>query len=205
MRQWRHWIPWLLMMGYSVWVFAPFLAPVFIGIDWLTAARGIYFVYSFFCHQLPERSFFLFGEKAMYSLAETQAVWEYTTDSLGLRQFLGTPMGWKAAWSDRMVAFYASVWFFMLWRWGVRNRKTLRVNPKMLIFLLPMALDGASHLLSDLESFEQGFRETNQRLVFLTGNTLPFWFYEGNALGSFNSWMRLGEWCSQQPGEFWNS
>jgi len=94
-----------------------------------------------------------------------------------------------------MVAFYASVWFFMLWRWGVRNRKTLRVNPKMLIFLLPMALDRASHLLSDLESFEQGFRETNRWLVFLTGNTLPFWFYEGNALGSFNLWMGLGEWC----------
>jgi hypothetical protein len=31
--------------------------------------KAVYFIY-LFCHQLPERSFFFFGEKTMYSLSE---------------------------------------------------------------------------------------------------------------------------------------
>lgn len=96
MRQWRHWIPWMLMMGYSVWGFAPFLAPVFMEIGWLTAVEGFtsfILVSATNCLNAP---FFLFGEKAMYSLAETQAVWECTTDPLVLRQFLGTPHGMES-------------------------------------------------------------------------------------------------------------
>ncbi len=57
--------------------------------------------------------------------------------------------------------------------------------------MLPMAIDGTSHLISDLPGVEQGFRSTNAWLAALTGNTLPAWFYVGDALGSFNSWMRL--------------
>jgi hypothetical protein len=72
----------------------------------LTGQEVIYFIYSFFCHQLPERSFFLFGEKSMYSLGEIQAVWQNTANPMILRQFIGNEsMGWKIAWSDRMIGF----------------------------------------------------------------------------------------------------
>ena len=37
----------------------------------------------------------------------------------------------------------------------------------------------------------QGFRYNNAWLATLTGNLFPKSFYEGTALGSFNSWMRL--------------
>ncbi|MHA1937336.1 MAG: hypothetical protein ACW97O_03915, partial [Candidatus Thorarchaeota archaeon] len=37
----------------------------------------------------------------------------------------------------------------------------------------------------------EGFRYTNEWLAQLTGSIFPTTFYAGNALGSFNSWMRL--------------
>ena len=36
-----------------------------------------------------------------------------------------------------------------------------------------------------------GFRDSNAWLAAFTGHALPGWFYAGDALGSFNSWMRL--------------
>ena len=59
------------------------------------------------------------------------------------------------------------------------------------LLLLPMAIDGTTHAISDFSGIGQGFRDSNAWLVSLTGNTSPTWFYAGDALGSFNSWMRL--------------
>lgn len=58
-------------------------------------------------------------------------------------------------------------------------------------FILPMALDGGSHFVSDLARIGLGFRDSNAWVVTLTGNALPTWFYVGDVLGSFNSWLRL--------------
>jgi len=53
-------------------------------------------------------------------------------------------------------------------------------------------LDGGTHMLSDLTGgIGVGFRYTNQWLAILTNNAFPPTFYLGDALGSFNSWMRL--------------
>ena len=68
-----HWFEMFLII-YGLWVFTPWLAPIFMKLGWTSAGDAVYFIYSFFCHQLPERSFFLFGEKQMYSLAEIQTV-----------------------------------------------------------------------------------------------------------------------------------
>jgi hypothetical protein len=54
-----------------------------------------------------------------------------------------------------------------------------------------MVIDGTSHMISDLAGLEQGFRTSNVWLASLTGNALPASFYLGDALGSFNSMMRL--------------
>jgi uncharacterized membrane protein len=187
----RYWFAWFAVI-YGVYVTLPFLAPVFLHIGALLPARIIYTVYSFLCHQLPERSFFLFGPKTMYSLAEIQSRWQQTTNPMILRQYIGDPStGWKVAWSDRMVTLYTSIFFFGLLWWPLR--KKIRPLPLfgLMLMMLPMALDGTSHLISDLPGVEQGFRSTNAWLVTLTGNTLAGWFYAGDALGSFNSWMRL--------------
>src|SRR5687768_10417257 len=105
---------WLLVVNLliAVWVGLPWLAPVFMNLGWTSAAKVVYLIYSFQCHQLPERSYFLFGRQAMYSLAAIQAAWQITTDPFTLRQFIGNPeMGWKVAWSDRMVSMYTSILF----------------------------------------------------------------------------------------------
>ncbi len=186
-----HWMP--IFLGIiGIWVWTPWLAPIFMYIGWERAGNLIYWIYQFFCHQLPERSFFFFGSKPMYSLSEIQAVWHSGLNPLQLRKFIGNPvMGWKLAWSDRMVSFFNSIWLFGVIYWPLRRKiKGLPVWAFILL-LLPMALDGGTHFISDLAGVERGFREANQWLAVLTNNTLPISFYAGNALGSFNSWMRL--------------
>jgi uncharacterized membrane protein len=177
---------------YGLWVWMPFLAPFFIRIGWDGPANAIYFVYSFFCHQLPERSYFLFGPKVNYSLAEIQAAWIDTVNPMLLRKFTGTTtMGWKVAWSDRMISFYGGIWLFgLLWR---PLRQRVRSLPwwGLALFLLPMVLDGSTHFLSDLAGIGQGFRDSNLWLANLTQFVLPDTFYAGDALGSFNAWMRI--------------
>jgi len=191
--QWlsTHWLG-IFLTVYGIWVFAPFLAPLLMKIGWDSAGKAIYFIYSFFCHQLPERSFFLFGKKTMYSISEIQAAWQVTLDPVILRQFIGNEsMGWKIAWSDRMISFYTSVWLFaVVWLPFRKKIKPLSFLG-FTLFLLPLALDGGTHAISDLAGIGQGFRDTNQWLAILTNNILPASFLMGDALGSFNSWARL--------------
>jgi hypothetical protein len=85
----------------GLWVWTPFLAPLFAHLGREGPSNAIYFVYSFFCHQLPGRSYFLFGPKVSHSLADIQAVWINTVNPMLLGKFTGTAvMGWKVAWSD---------------------------------------------------------------------------------------------------------
>ncbi|MBI5943631.1 MAG: DUF2085 domain-containing protein [Chloroflexi bacterium] len=186
-----HWLKVFLVI-YGLWVFTPFFAPMFMNLGWTGTGRAIYFVYSFFCHQLPERSFFSFGEKSMYSLGEIQSAWQNTANPMILRQFIGNEtMGWKVAWSDRMVSFYTSVWFFAALWYPFRNKvKTLSWRGFALL-LLPMVLDGGTHMISDLAGIGNGFRDTNAWLAALTNSAFSPTFYAGDALGSFNSIMRF--------------
>lgn len=186
-----HWFETFLVI-YGIWVWLPFLAPTFMNLGWTGAGKAIYFIYSFFCHQLPERSFFFFGEKAMYSLTEIQAAWQDTVNPLILRKFMGNEtMGWKVAWSDRMISFYASVWLFAVFWYPLRRKVKSLPWWGFALLLLPMILDGGTHAISDLAGIGQGFRHSNLWLVALTNNSFLSSFYAGDALGSFNSWARL--------------
>ncbi len=188
----HYWV-WAVCLILGVYVGLPWLAPIFMKLGWTGAGNLIYALYSTQCHQLPQRSFFLFGPKTMVSLTEIQTVWQNTDNPFFLRQFIGNAeMGWKVAWSDRMVFMYSSIIMFAFLIF-VPRRETLKPIPwwVFLLLLLPMAVDGGSHFLSDLSGIGNGFRDSNGWLAFLTGYTLPVSFYAGDALGSFNSWMRL--------------
>ncbi len=185
---------WFILFGVvaGLYVLLPFLAPAFMALGWSNAGKAIYFVYSFLCHQLPERSYFLFGPKLSYSLSEIQAVWRNTNNPLILRQFIGTPeMGWKVAWSDRMVSMFTSTWIFGLLWFPLRRHFTKLPLWGLILFLIPMLLDGTSHFISDFWGIGQGFRDTNLWLAILTNHLFPPTFYAGDAWGSFNSLMRL--------------
>lgn len=128
----------------------------------------------------------------MYSLSEIQAAWQTTINPMILRQFIGNEsMGWKIAWSDRMISFYTSVWLFALLWYPFRKKIKPLAWWGFILLLLPIALDGGTHMISDFTGIGQGFRYTNQWLAVLTNNAYTATFYTGDALGSFNSIMRF--------------
>jgi uncharacterized membrane protein len=115
-----------------------------------------------------------------------------TDNPLVLRQFVGNPaMGWKVAWSDRMVSMYTGLFFLGLLYWPLRRRLKPLSLWGFALLILPMVVDGGTHLISDLAGIGQGFRDSNAWLATLTNNIFPATFYAGDAFGSFNSWMRL--------------
>ena len=190
---------WLLAFNtaWGIFVILPWLAPVFMVMGLNFPGRIIYFIYNFFCHQLPERSWFLFGEKFSYSQAEIALAWGRTlpeiSNELVRRSFIGTPeLGWKVAWSDRMVAMYGSIFLFGI-LYAILRERGVRMPPipwwLFLIFITPMAIDGTTHLINDV--LRADFRQSNEWAAVLTGYALPANFYAGDHFGSLNSVLRL--------------
>ena len=190
---------WLLTFnaGWGIFVILPWLAPIFmvLGLTW--PGRAIYFIYNFFCHQLPERSWFLFGPSFSYSqvqIAEAMNLRVVDISSeLVRRHFIGTAaMGWKVAWSDRMVSMYTTIFLFGLVYALLRNRSNKIKGISWWLFgllILPLALDGTTHLIND--ALRLDFRQTNEWAVILTNNTFSPEFYVDDRFGSLNSILRI--------------
>jgi uncharacterized membrane protein len=150
----KHWlVVFNLLVG--VYVLLPILAPVLMVSGTPSLGRVIYLVYRPACHQLPERSFFLFGPQATYSLDELWALGVVSEeDNIFARQaILGTPeVGFKLALCQRDVALYGGILVAGLLFGLVRKR----LRPlKLWIFgllLLPMAVDGVTQLFFLRES-----------------------------------------------------
>lgn len=186
----RHWLM-TANVAMGVFVLMPFVAPALMALGAPSIARAIYAIYSLFCHQLPERSWFLFGQQTSYPLIRfVEMVGD--NNPLLLRQIVGNAeMGYKIAYSDRMVSLYTSIWVGGL-LFAVK-RRTVQPLPVALgmLLLIPMMVDGGTHLLSDIQGFGAGFRDTNVWLRALLGEGFAPGFYAGDALGSFNSITRL--------------
>jgi len=109
----RNWV-WMAVFFLGLWNLLPWLAPVFMRLGWEAPAQAIYVIYQFFCHQLPQRSWFLFGPQFTYTKNEILMAMNGNADPgipRTMRVFIGAPeMGWKLGWSDRMVSFYGG-WF----------------------------------------------------------------------------------------------
>lgn len=188
----HHWLALVLtvLLGFTL---TPLLAPLMMALGWTAVGELIYMLYIPTCHQLPQRSWFLFGERLTYTLAEIQQVYP-SSDPWELRFFYGTPeMGWKVAWSDRMLSFYNMVPIFgllyaVLRRW-VRRPLSFKL---FLLALLPIVVDGGTHMISDMLAGVSGggFRDTNEWLTALAGSAFPV-IYAGDEQGTFNWWMRL--------------
>jgi uncharacterized membrane protein len=64
----RHWLA-LVNVVVFVFAFLPFVAPWLASLDGAlpqSVAREVYSAYSYTCHQLPQRSWFLFGQQMAY-------------------------------------------------------------------------------------------------------------------------------------------
>jgi uncharacterized membrane protein len=192
----RHWL-FTFNTAWGLFVILPWFAPMLMALGLAGPGRAVYFIYNFFCHQLPERSWFLFGPQFSYTQLQIAEAWgvplSAISNELVRRQFIGTPeLGWKVAWSDRMVSMYGSIFLFGL-LYAVLRRRGLKFKGiswwLFILFLVPMALDGTTHLIND--ALRLDFRQTNQWAVILTNHALPADFYAGDMAGSLNSVLRL--------------
>lgn len=178
----RRWLS-LLTLLFLVYVGLPLLAPVLMKAGAELPARVIYTIYIPFCHQLPERSYFLFGESPVYSLQELQADGVASGGLLERRFYTGDhEHGYKAALCERDLAIYGSMFVVGAFQL-VRKRRPPRLELLwyVLVFVLPMAVDGLTQLA--------GLRESNWALRTLTGALFgvgTLWFvypYLAEALG----------------------
>jgi len=81
------------------------LAPALMRAGYTGPASALYTLYGFTCHQLPQRSYFLFGQKLMYPLDKILSNWPEATDFFEQRAILGDPVfGYKVAIANRCSA-----------------------------------------------------------------------------------------------------
>ncbi len=183
----RHW---LLVMNLAVGLFVggTMLPPLLmsLGLEW--PARAIYAFYSFNCHQLPQRSYFLFGPNGIDTYSKAQVI-AWGADPGHMRAFVGnSAIGFKLGMAQRNTAIYTTLFLVGLAFGLVRGRLRALRWPVFLLFALPMVLDGGSHAVSEITGL--GLRESNAWLGSLTGGTFPESFYVGTVIGSFNWLMR---------------
>ncbi|MCC6453442.1 MAG: DUF2085 domain-containing protein [Caldilineaceae bacterium] len=160
----RHWLA-LFNTAWALYVILPFIAPILMQAGYMTPARAIYGLYSFTCHQLPDHSYFLFGESPVPQAEALMAAGAPDASNLFLfRSFIGNPqIGYKVALCERDIAIYGSVAlgglvFALLRRRGKVRAPSLKVYA---LFLIPIAVDGLSQLV--------GLRESNWWLRTVTG------------------------------------
>jgi len=138
-------------------------------------ARFLYTILGIFCHQRPDRSFYLFGESLAYPKAE---VWEKVpfnnifTFDFQERFTCGENFGCKFGVCARCTGMYSGLLIglliseiFLQWR-----------IPKIIPFLLilPMILDGGIQTIAYIIAPERGFYESNNIRRLITGLLFGF-------------------------------
>lgn len=174
----RHW---LAVLSAVVLLYAglPFVAPALMKVGASGPARVVYTLYSPFCHQLAFRSWFLFGDQPAYprELAGTSlspfgaATGIDEADFLEARAFLGNEqLGYKVALCERDIAIYGGILIAGLVFGLLRHRvRPLPLKFWFLLGIVPIAFDGGSQLISQLELLPLAARESTPLLRTLTG------------------------------------
>ncbi|MBC7262435.1 MAG: DUF2085 domain-containing protein [Chloroflexi bacterium] len=144
----RHWL-FLISTALAIEALLPVLAPVLMATGHASAARLIYTLCSPFCHQLPERSFFLFGQQTTYTLHELQLL---IGPDVPLR-YVGNPaIGYKIAVCQRDIATYLALFTASLAFIPLRHRLRPLPIPIFILLCVPMAIDGLGQLFMLWES-----------------------------------------------------
>jgi uncharacterized membrane protein len=150
----RHWL-WVLNLALGLFLGGALAAPVLAALGWRGAADGLYTAYHLTCHQWAFRSFFLFGQQAVYT--------EQQLADRGLNPFGfvgGQDTGWKMAFCERDLAIYIGLLAVGLL---YARRRDLRPSGFVVygVLILPMAVDGFTQLF--------GWRESTWELRVATG------------------------------------
>ena len=189
----KHWLAVFNVLA-GIYVGLPILAPILMNAGMTGPARTIYTVYSPMCHQMVQRSFFLFGEQPVYpreiagtnytpiesyieGLPEFQGI---TADNwasffAAARKYVGNEqMGYKTALCQRDMGIYGAILLGGLLYAILRRRYDVKPLPVILFIVLgmgPIALDGFSQLFSYWFTPADGSAATG--LLATLGNLLP--------------------------------
>jgi uncharacterized membrane protein len=145
---------WLAVLNTLAFLYAglPFLAPVMMHFRAPGAASLIYTLYRPLCHQLPQRSWFLFGPQLTYRLPELMELAGDAVTGPFSNSFIGNEaLGYKVAFCQRDTAIYGAIFVFGLLFGVLRRRWHVRPLPwwaYILLGLVPMGFDGGYQLLS---------------------------------------------------------
>lgn len=150
--QWfvRHWLA-VLNLWWFLYVGIPFLAPVLMKVGAEEPARFIYLAYQPLCHQLPHRSWYLFGERPFYSMEELLQR-GVAPELLVPHGYIGdAALGYKVPLCQRDTAIYGTIFLagvaFALTR---RRWRPLPLWAYLLFGLTPVALDGGIQFVSQI-------------------------------------------------------
>jgi uncharacterized membrane protein len=166
----KHWLAVFNTLAF-IYVALPILAPVLMNAGLETPARIIYRVYSPLCHQMTQRSFFLFGDQYAYPReiagTELEPIESYIGEIpefnnieadnwpaffTAARRYLGDEqLGYKTALCQRDIGIYLFVLVGGLLYAMLRNRIKIKPLPILLFIVIglgPIALDGFSQLFS---------------------------------------------------------
>jgi uncharacterized membrane protein len=121
-------------------------APILAASGLLSAAEALYSAYALTCHQWAFRSFFIFGQQAVYAQDHLEAL------GLDAYRVVGQPgLGWKMAFCERDLAIYVALLVAAVWY--ARHRNVLGLSLTWFALLsLPMAIDVLTQMYGGRES-----------------------------------------------------
>jgi uncharacterized membrane protein len=148
----KHWLAVFNTLTF-VYVGLPFLAPVLMYLGFTRPAMVIHAIYDPLCHQLPHRSWFLFGPKLAYTLPELmEQVDPSLVTGLWAGDFVGNEaLGYKVAFCQRDTAIYGAILltgllYGLLRRWW--NVRSMPWWAYVLFGVVPLGVDGGFQFLS---------------------------------------------------------
>jgi uncharacterized membrane protein len=185
----RHWLAVFNILIF-IYVGLPFVAPVLMKAGATRPAGWIYRGYSFVCHQLAYRSWFLFGEQPAYPreiagveglIPYGQATGQSENDLWTARLYEGNEIiGYKVALCERDIAIYVGILLFgLVYAVFRRKFKSLHWAVWLVLAIFPIGLDGVSQLLSQPPLAILPYRESTPLLRSITGFLFGFltaWF-----------------------------
>jgi uncharacterized membrane protein len=148
----KHWLAALNAVAF-LYIGLPLLSPVLLYLGATGPGDIIQTMYKPLCHQLPHRSWFLFGDKFAYSLPELMEYYGLQPSPIrwmnasAVAHYVGhgnPTLGYKVALCQRDTAIYGAILLFGL-AYGILRRRKLQPLPWWIyigIGIIPMGIDG---------------------------------------------------------------
>jgi uncharacterized membrane protein len=184
----RHWLFFVNLFN-GLFIGGAVLAPLLMVVGLTGPAQILYRFFGLNCHQLPQRSYYLFGANGPIQTYSLEKVLGWGADPANLRAFMGSAeIGYKMAIAHRLTAIHGGLFFGLLFGLVRRWLKPLPWKVSLLL-IAPMVVDGLTHMLTD---FVPGitWRATNAWAVVLTNGALGSDFYQGTTIGTLNWLLR---------------